>query len=112
MTKPSTYVASGFASVAHSYSHLFILLYATVVLVLEKEWQLSYAELFSLAVPGTVMFGVAALPAGWLADRWSASGMMAIFFLGVGVSSMATGLANGPIGLAIGLTFLGTFAAI
>ena len=30
----------GLASVAHTYSHLFVLLYATVVLALEREWGL------------------------------------------------------------------------
>ncbi|MDP6565506.1 MAG: MFS transporter [Alphaproteobacteria bacterium] len=105
-------IALAFASVAHTYSHMFVLFYATVVLVLERVWQLPYAELFALSLPGTVMFGLAALPAGWLADKWSAAGMIAIFFLGTGAASILTGLASGPWGLAIGLTGIGTFAAI
>ncbi len=105
-------VTLGFAGVAHSYAHLFVLLYATVVLALEREWQLPYAQLFALAMPGTVMFGLAALPAGWLGDRWSPSGMMAVFFLGVGGSSLVTGLAGGVWGIGIGLTLMGSFAAI
>ena len=32
---------------------------------------------------GLVLFGVAALPAGWLGDVWSQIGMMVIFFLGI-----------------------------
>lgn len=101
-----------FAGVAHTYAHLFVLLFATVVLVLENQWHMSYGALFAVSLPGTVMFGAAALPAGWLGDRWSASGMMALFFLGVGASSILTGLANGPWMLGIGLTLVGTFAAI
>ncbi len=101
-----------FAGVAHTYAHLFVLLFATVVLVLEQQWHMSYGALFAVSLPGTVMFGAAALPAGWLGDRWSASGMMAVFFLGVGASSILTGLATGPWSIGIGLTLIGTFAAI
>ncbi|MBT4686438.1 MAG: MFS transporter, partial [Rhodospirillaceae bacterium] len=97
-------VALSFASAAHTYSHMFVLFYATVVLVLERVWQMPYAELFALSIPGAVMYGVAALPAGWLADRWSAAGMMAIFFIGTGGASILTGLAEGPWQLAAGLT--------
>jgi MFS family permease len=112
MDKLSSRLTVGFASVAHSYSHLFILLYATVVLALEREWGMSYAELFALSLPMSVMFGAAALPAGWLGDRWSAAGMIAVFFIGTGAAALVTGLADSPLGIAIGLTLIGTFAAI
>ena len=57
---------------------MFVLFFATVALVLERVWKMSYAELFALSIPGAVMYGLAALPAGWLADRWSSAGMIAI----------------------------------
>ena len=100
------------ASVAHSFSHMFILLYATVVLALDVKFNLSYAELQWLSVPGFVMFGVAALPAGWLGDRWSARGMIVIFFIGLGFSSIVTGFANNQTGLLVGLTLIGVFGSI
>ncbi len=112
MSRHSGTLTIGLASVAHTYSHLFVLLYATVVLALEREWGLGYDYLFALSIPSTVMFGLGALPAGWLGDRWSAAGMIAIFFFGVGASSVLTGLASGPIGIAVGLTLLGAFASI
>ncbi|MCW5730223.1 MAG: MFS transporter [Alphaproteobacteria bacterium] len=112
MSRPASLLTTGFAGVAHSFSHLFTLLYATVVLVLEREWGLSYGELIALSLPGMVMFGLGALPAGWLGDRWSASGMIAVFYFGVGLSSIATGLATGPLSIAIGLALIGTFASI
>ncbi len=89
-----------------------MLFFATVVLVLERAWQMSYAELFALSIPGAVMYGLAALPAGWLADRWSAVGLIAVFFIGTGLSSILTGLVTGPWQLAAGLTAIGTFSAI
>ena len=102
----------GFSCVAHAYTHLAMLLYATVVLTLEDAFAMSYADLQWLAVPGFVLFGVASLPAGWLGDRWSTSGMMAVFFLGLGGALILTGFATSPRGLMIGLALAGTFASI
>ena len=112
MTKLSSNLTLAFSCIAHSYAHLFILLFATVVLVLKQEWQMSYADLAWLSVPSFVMFGVAALPAGWLGDRWSAAGMMAVMLFGLGASSIFTGLADSPAEILIGLTGIGIFAAI
>lgn len=112
MNRSSMSLSMAFAGVAHVYAHLFMLLYATIVLALEREWAMSYAELFALSIPGAVMFGAAALPAGWLADKWSASGMMAVYFVGLGLATMATGFARTPFELGAGLTAVGVFAAI
>jgi len=108
----SNIVTLAFASVAHAFSHMFVLFFATVVLVLDIEWGMSYAELMALSVPGAVLFGVCALPAGWLGDKWSSSAMLAVFFIGTGLASVFTGLVNGPIMLAIGLSLIGVFASI
>ena len=112
MTATESRVALVFGSLGHSATHLLILLYATVVLVLEDEFGMSYADLQWLAVPGFVLFGAAALPAGWLGDRWSQSKMMAVFFFGAGGAAIITGLAQSYVGLLIGLTLMGLFASI
>ncbi|MBT3790414.1 MAG: MFS transporter [Alphaproteobacteria bacterium] len=112
MTRLSTNLTLAYSCLAHAYTHMFILLYATVVLVLEREWGLTFSELQWLSVPGFVMFGVAALPAGWLGDKWSSPGMMAVMFIGLGVASFVVGLAEGTTGILVGLTLIGTFAAI
>ena len=59
-----------------------------------------------------MLYGVAALPAGWLGDRWSQVGMIVIFFLGIGAGAIVTGLADGPEMIFAGLTLIGLFAAI
>lgn len=110
--RASARLALGFASVAHTYSHLFMVLYPTVVLALEPVFAMPYGELLLLAVAGNVLFGAMALPAGWLGDRWSAEGMMIVFFLGTGASAIVTGFAASPLGLAAGLALIGFFASI
>jgi len=101
-----------FANFGHVLTHMLMLLYPTVVLALEGRYGLTYGELLALSMPGYVLYGVAALPAGWLSDRWSAEHMMVIFFLGSGAAAILTGFANGPVGLAVGLTLIGLFGSI
>ena len=101
-----------FSNIGHGFSHMFTVLYATAVLYLPKVFDLPYGELLGLSSLGLVLFGVAALPAGWLGDRWSQIGMMAIFFLGIGVGAIVVGLAVGPERLFIGLTLIGLFGSI
>ena len=102
-----------FLNVGHFLDHFFILIFATVAaLRLTTEWGMSYAELIPYATPGFVAFGVCAIPAGWLADKWSREGMVAIFFVGIGASSVFTSLANTPLQIGLGLTLVGAFAAI
>jgi MFS family permease len=100
-------------NVGHFLDHLFTLIFATVAaLALTREWGLGYAELLKYATPGFFAFGVFALPAGWLADRWSREGMMSVFFFGIGLASIATAFARSPLEIAAGLFVVGMFAAI
>ena len=102
-----------FMSAGHFYGHLFMLVFATVAaLSLSREWGMSYAELIPYATPGFVALGVCAVPAGWLADKWSRKGMMVVFFLGIGLSSIFTSLAETPLQIGTGLFAIGFFAAI
>ncbi|WP_136658867.1 MFS transporter [Nitratireductor sp. XY-223] len=100
-------------NIGHFLDHLFTLIFATVAaLALHREWGVGYAQLLTYATPGFFAFGVFALPAGWLADRWSRDGMMCVFFVGIGVSSIVTGFAQTPLQIGIGLFVIGMFAAI
>jgi MFS family permease len=100
-------------NVGHFMDHLFTLIFATVAaLALNREWGLGYADLLKYATPGFFAFGVFALPAGWLADKWSRDGMISVFFVGIGLASICTGFARTPFELALALFLLGAFAAI
>ncbi len=102
-----------FLNLGHFFDHLFILIYATAAaLALQSEFGRSYADLIIYATPMFVAFGAFALPAGWLADRWSREGMMIIFFAGLGVTAIMTGMATTPLQIGIGLFFIGVFASI
>jgi MFS family permease len=102
-----------FLNAGHFLDHFFMLIFASAAaLQLTSEWGMSYAELIPYATPAFVAFGLFAVPAGWLADKWSREGMMAIFFIGIGASSAYSSLADTPLEIGIGLTLIGSFAAI
>ena len=102
-----------FLNIGHFLDHLFTLIFATVAaLALSREWGLGYGDLLKYATPGFFAFGVFSYPAGWLADKWSREGMMVVFFIGIGFASVATGFAQTPLQVGIGLFVIGMFAAI
>ena len=102
-----------FLNIGHFFDHLFILIFATAAaLTLAREWGMSYAALIPYATPGFVAFALFSVPAGWLADKWSRQGMLTIFFIGIGLSSMLTARAETPLQIAAGLFTVGLFAAI
>ena len=102
-----------FLNLGHFIDHLLMLVFATAAaLTLAREWGMSYAELIPYATPGFVAFGLFSLPAGWLADKWSREGMMLVFFFGIGMSAIATALAESPLQMAFGLFAIGVFGAI
>ena len=76
------------------------------------ELGLSYGEAVALILVGNILLGVAAPFAGWLGDRWSAVGMMGLFFLGTGGGLVMTGLSEGPFMIGVSLAITGFFASI
>lgn len=101
-----------FSSLGHGTMHMLTAFFFVMVLALEQSWQLPYHELIRLWTLGALLVGVCAIPAGWIADRWSAPGMLVLMFLGMGLACLACALAQSPWQLMLGLSALGVFAAI
>jgi MFS family permease len=107
-----TRLSIGFLNWGHAVDHFVLGIYPTVVIGLEVIFGRPYSELIALSTAMFVAFGVFSLPAGWLADRWSRRAMMALFFIGCGVSLAAAALAPNLAVMAVALFALGMFAAI
>ncbi len=102
-----------FLNVGHFFDNLIILIFSAVAaLALAREWGMGYAQLIPYATPGFVAFGLFAVPAGWLADKWSREGMMLVFFIGIGTAAVLTALADTPLQIGFGLFVIGIFGAI
>ena len=101
-----------FLNLAHFLDHYVILIFPTVVIGLEAVYGRSYGELLVLSTAAFTAFGLFALPAGWLADKWSRRNMIALYFFGTGVCCVLVGVSNSFETLAAALFGVGIFAAI
>ena len=110
MTRSSRVI--GFINIGHMIDHMIMLIFPTAVLGMQTDFAQSYSELIAFSLGGFIAFGAGSLPAGWLGDRWSRRNMMAVFFLGIGSATMATGFAVTSWELVAGLATIGFFAAI
>lgn len=112
MTARSARASLGFSCLGHLYAHLFEPVFYIAALVLPGELGLSYEQVLALVIAGKLLYGVLAPAAGWLGDRWSTVGMMAVFFLGLGASALSMAVAQGPWGVALALALMGGFGSI
>jgi MFS family permease len=112
MSSGSSRLTLVFSCLGHGYMHTFTAFYFIIVLALEAEWGLPYHELIELWTLGALLVGLGAIPAGWLSDRWSSTGMMAVFFLGLGLSGIACAFLDTPAAMLVGLAAIGLFSSI
>ena len=108
----SARLSLGVCCIGHTFSHVFQPVFYVTALVLESELGLTHGSVIGLIVAGNVLYGVAAPIAGWLGDRWSATGMLLLYFAGTGAGMMLTGAAATPFQIAACLTLTGLFASI
>src|SRR6516164_6168872 len=110
MNSPSRVI--GFVNLAHFIDHYSMLIFAAAVIIMGPALGMAYSELLPYATPGFIAFGAGSLLTGWLGDRWSRRHMMAIFFIGMGASLVATSFARTPLEIGAGLLAIGLFASI
>ncbi|USG61509.1 MFS transporter [Sneathiella marina] len=105
-----------FLNFGHFVDHLFMLIFAKAAFSAGLSFGLAqdgaYAEMIPYGIPSLVLFGACAPIAAHLADKWQRNGMIAVFFIGIGASAIATSFAQSPLQMAFGLAAIGVFAAI
>jgi MFS family permease len=104
-----------FINAAHSLTHYSLLILPTAVLAMAEpggQFGETYGPILALATGMFVLYGVFSLPQGWIAQRIGRPKLMTLFFLGTGLSMVATAFAGSPALLAAGLAATGLFAAI
>ena len=89
-----------FLNVGHFVDHLFMLIFAQAAFRAGLDFGLArdgaYAEMIPYGVPALILFGACAPIAAHLADKWNRGGMIAVFFIGIGLASIATSFATSP----------------
>ncbi|MBK1659722.1 MFS transporter [Paracraurococcus ruber] len=105
-----------FINAAHTLTHYGLLILATAVLGMVQQapeaFGREFGPILALGTGMFVLYGLGALPMGWLAERFGRKGLMAAFFLGGGASMVLAGLADTPLMLGLALALMGAFSAI
>ena len=101
-----------FLNVGHSIDHLFMLMFPAVAALAAADLSASYGDVLKLTTGSFIAFGIFSLPMGWLADRLSREFMLSVFFIGIGISMLLTGLASEKWQIFCSLILVGMFAAI
>ena len=101
-----------FSCVGHTYAHLFAPTFFVVALTLESEMGMTHGEVISMIVLGNMLYGLVAPLSGWLADKWSAAGMMALYYFGLGTGMILTGLSTSTVQMVVFLSITGIFGSI
>ncbi len=100
-------------NIAHALDHLFLLIFATAVAAIAKDFGLArWEDLMPYGAGAFLLFGLGSLPAGKLGDQWGRRPMMLVFFFGMGASALLVATTGNAWQLAGALTLLGTFSAI
>ncbi len=99
-------------SIGHALCHIAELAFTAVILFVMSEFDLPADRAALLVVPGFVLYGVAAVPAGIWTDRKGCRTTMTAYFILVILASLSVFLANSIWTLCAGLTFLGAAISI
>jgi MFS family permease len=105
--------ALGVTFVAHALNHSLTLLYPVIMVQLADLYP--ETTMVTLGFIGTVhyvLWGVGAIPAGWITDRLGARTVLIIYLGGAAASAFLLTLAPGLTSLAVGLAFLGIFCSL
>ncbi|MGD2248823.1 MAG: MFS transporter [Candidatus Methanofastidiosia archaeon] len=80
-------------SIAHSLDHSYIIVFSILILLMKEEFNMSYAEIGVLASVLAFLFGLNAIPAGFLSDRISSRKIAGVSVLLCGVAALLVSIA-------------------
>ena len=102
-----------FTCIGHAMTHVYIHLFTAIQPEIRSSFDgLGAEEMTSLASISLVLFGVGAIPAGWLSDRYGEKPLLVAFFLLSAVGGAVTGFASTTWQLAAGFALIGLGTSI
>jgi MFS family permease len=93
--------------VAHFGQHLLTALLVPLLPFIRDEFALDYAQAGWVVAAFTLSYGIAQLPAGWLADRIGSRALITVGISGVAVSGLLLGTSPTHIAMVVFLVLLG-----
>lgn len=100
------------ASAPHFFTHMNMLIFPAIAWPFAKEMGIPLGDTFPIGFLMYFFYGALALPAGYIADRWSKVGILKICVGGIALSSIASGFCDSIATFTIALAFLGFFCGL
>ena len=102
-----------FTCLGHAMTHVYIHLFTAIQPEIRSSFDgLGTEELTGLASISLVLFGVGAIPAGWLSDRYGEKPLLLAFFFLSAAGGALVGFANNTWQLAAGFALIGLGTSI
>jgi MFS family permease len=106
-------ITSLLLNLAHALDHVMLLVFATAVAAIAREFGVGrWEDLMPYTTGAFVMFGIGSFPSGRLGDLWGRRAMMLVYFFGIGGSALLIALTQNVWQLALALGVMGAFASI
>jgi MFS family permease len=100
------------ASLGHFFSHYVMLVFPALVTVLAHDFDATLAEVLRASTPGYLLYGLGALPAGLLTDRYGARWLLTACLAGCCLGALGAALARDLVELTIALATLGAASSL
>ena len=97
---------------SHLAVHAQMMVFPTLLLLFHREFGLGMDTLGIMATVGAFMFGLGAIPAGFLEGKLGGKTLLLIYQVGSAIGGLLIVLANGPVQMTIGLGILGLSSSI
>ena len=98
--------------VGHFGCHLAMLVYPTAAVSLARQEQLALHDVLGWSFIGYLLFGLGALPVGFLADRFPSKWLLRIGVIGIGPALMIVATSNPGTMLVLALALVGLLASL
>ena len=102
----------GVTAFSHLAVHAQMMVFPTLMLIFHHEFGLGLDTLGMMATAGAFMFGLGAIPAGFLEGKLGGRALLLIYQIGSVLGGIALVLAQEPVQMTIGLGLLGLSSSI
>jgi len=101
-----------FSNVGHFLVHSIILIFPSVVTPISKDFSLNFAETIKISFPMYLLYGLGALPTGFVIDHLKPKISYCLYFGGVFLFTFISSFTRAPMELRISLAILGIFLSM
>lgn len=96
-----------FTGIGHFFTHFTMLLFPPLVTTIARDLGMELGEVFSISFLMYLLYGICAVPWGFLADRWDPRLTLALGTIVAGIGLLGAGLTQNPLILSVSLAIVG-----